>query len=521
MQDIASRPTVGALQFETPRRIDMRIFRRLAAPLAIILLWQIGSAAGIIPANKLAAPSAILHAAWELTVSGDLFRHLAVSLTRVTVGLAAGVGIGVALALIVGLSQLGDDSIDPVMQMLRTLPYLGMTPLLILWFGIGELPKIALVAFASMFPVYMTLLGGIRSVDPKLIEAARIFGLQRWDIVRHVILPGSLAPALVGLRYSLGAAGRRRSNQRRPRYRLSHHGRARLSAHRRHHRRPPRLRAVGIADGYHRARGRAARAGMAPRAAAEQPVTASGVTVNGLELGFGTTAVLRGLDFTIAPGEFVALLGRSGSGKTTLLRVLAGLERPQAGHVSVPEPRAVVFQEPRLLPWKPVWENVVIGLGGNTRRARADAALREVRLDHRADNWPLTLSGGEAQRAGLARALVREPKLLLLDEPFASVDALTRLRMHELVIDLWRVHGPSILLVTHDVDEALLLADRAVVLDGGRLIAEIRLDHPRPRDPASGAFAAQRRTLLQLLGVSTADPRPPQSISFALPTETR
>jgi sulfonate transport system permease protein len=110
------------------------------------------------------------------------------------------------LALIVGLSRAGDDAVDPIMQMLRTLPYLGMTPLLILWFGIGELPKLALVAFASAFPIYLTLLGGIRSVDPKLIEAARIFGLRRWEIIRDVILPGALAPALVGLRYSLGAA---------------------------------------------------------------------------------------------------------------------------------------------------------------------------------------------------------------------------------------------------------------------------------------------------------------------------
>ncbi len=161
---------------------------------------------GWIPSSKLAAPSAILAAFWSLTISGDLLRHLTVSLTRVSVGLVVGVAIGVQLALIVGLSRIGDDAVDPLMQMLRTLPYLGMTPLLILWFGIGELPKIALVAFASAFPVYMTLLGGIRAVDPKLIEAARVFGLHRWEIIRHVILPGALAPALVGLRYSLGAA---------------------------------------------------------------------------------------------------------------------------------------------------------------------------------------------------------------------------------------------------------------------------------------------------------------------------
>jgi sulfonate transport system ATP-binding protein len=228
------------------------------------------------------------------------------------------------------------------------------------------------------------------------------------------------------------------------------------------------------------------------------------VRVSNLSLNFGPTEVLRDLDLEIAPGEFVALLGRSGSGKTTLLRVLAGLETPMAGATNVPQARAVVFQEPRLLPWKRVWENVVLGLPGADARSRATAALREVRLDHRAGAWPLTLSGGEAQRAGLARALVREPEFLLLDEPFAAVDALTRLRMHELVIDLWKAHGPSILLVTHDVDEALMLADRAVVLDAGRIAAEIRITESRPRDPASPRFAAQRRELLALLGIPNA-----------------
>jgi sulfonate transport system ATP-binding protein len=180
------------------------------------------------------------------------------------------------------------------------------------------------------------------------------------------------------------------------------------------------------------------------------------VTLRSLSLSFGSNSVLRGLDLDVAPGEFVALLGRSGSGKTTLLRVLAGLQTPDAGSASVPQPRAVVFQEPRLLPWKRVWENVALGLPRENAHARAAAALSEVQLEHRADAWPLTLSGGEAQRAGLARALVREPKFLLLDEPFASIDALTRLRMHDLVSALWLAHRPAILLVTHDVDEVRL-----------------------------------------------------------------
>ncbi len=185
---------------------DTRSIRNVASPLAFVALWQLGSTSGLIPAAKLAAPSAIVSALWSLAVAGTLWSDLAVSLSRVAAGFAIGLTLGVALALVVGLWQPGDFVLDPLLQMIRALPYLGMTPLLILWFGIGEAPKIALVAFATVFPVYLTLLGGIRAVDPKLLEAARIFGLSRAETIRHVILPGSLAPALVGVRYALGAA---------------------------------------------------------------------------------------------------------------------------------------------------------------------------------------------------------------------------------------------------------------------------------------------------------------------------
>jgi sulfonate transport system ATP-binding protein len=251
-----------------------------------------------------------------------------------------------------------------------------------------------------------------------------------------------------------------------------------------------------------------------PAAAPAEPREPA-VRVRGFTRRFGDVTVLRDLDLDIAPGEFVALLGASGSGKTTLLRTLAGLDPAPPEAVRTPKARAVVFQDPRLLPWKPVWRNVALGLNGSGVRAKAEAALGEVGLSHRLDAWPATLSGGEAQRVALARALVREPGLLLLDEPFASLDALTRIRMHELVLALWRAHAPAVLLVTHDVDEAIALADRVVVLDGGVIAAQerIRLARPRAADPE---FQAIRRRLLGHLGVEAPTPIGPAAYNGAV-----
>jgi sulfonate transport system ATP-binding protein len=166
------------------------------------------------------------------------------------------------------------------------------------------------------------------------------------------------------------------------------------------------------------------------------------------------------------------------------------------------------------MPWKRVWRNVALGLGGGDIRARAEAALGEVGLSHRIEAWPATLSGGEAQRAALARALVREPKLLLLDEPFAALDALTRIRMHDLVLKLWRAHDPAVLLVTHDVDEAITLADRVLVLEKGRIAAEEVIGLSRPR-AVDGEFQALRRRLLGHLGVHGHAPVEPVAVEAA------
>jgi sulfonate transport system ATP-binding protein len=237
----------------------------------------------------------------------------------------------------------------------------------------------------------------------------------------------------------------------------------------------------------------------------------NGVRVSGLGRTFGTSRVLDGVDLEIGAGEFVALIGRSGSGKTTLLRMLAGLDSPDEGSIELPSRRAVVFQEPRLLPWRRVWRNVALGLKRDGRRSAVEA-LREVGLAHRIEAWPLTLSGGEAQRAGLARALVRSPELLLLDEPLGALDALTRLRMQRLLAELWARHGCAVLLVTHDVDEALLLADRVVLLDEGRIAQEWSIDLRRPRQVTTPGFAELKEALLTGLGMEESTPTAPMRL---------
>jgi sulfonate transport system ATP-binding protein len=240
------------------------------------------------------------------------------------------------------------------------------------------------------------------------------------------------------------------------------------------------------------------------------------VHASGVTKGFSGRAVLRGLDLAIAPGEFVALLGRSGTGKSTLLRILDGLDPDYDGEVLVPEQRAVVFQEPRLLPWQRVLPNVSLGLkpgpdGRAGLRRQSLDALGEVGLAGHARAWPVTLSGGEAQRVALARALVREPALMLLDEPFGALDALTRARMHGLLQDLCARHQPAVLLVTHDVDEAIVLADRVLVLTSGAISTDLPVGLPRPRDRGATAFTKLRTRLLTELGVAEIPSRDQQA----------
>ncbi|MFI1096880.1 ABC transporter ATP-binding protein [Streptomyces sp. NPDC020917] len=218
---------------------------------------------------------------------------------------------------------------------------------------------------------------------------------------------------------------------------------------------------------------------------------------------FGGREVLKGLDLTLARGEFTALLGRSGSGKSTLLRAVALLDHGVAGsgELTVPERVSLSFQDSRLLPWLRILDNVVLGVRGPRARERGETALAEVGLSGRERSWPHELSGGEQQRAALARALVRDPELLLADEPFGALDALTRIKMHGLLRELYERHRPAVLLVTHDVDEAIELADRVLVLEEGRIAVDLAVRLPARRSRRDARFQEYRDTLLAALGV--------------------
>jgi sulfonate transport system ATP-binding protein len=257
----------------------------------------------------------------------------------------------------------------------------------------------------------------------------------------------------------------------------------------------------------------ASRASFAPHARVvreERPAQTIGLplSIRGLRKSFGDNEVLRGIDLHIPAGQFVAIVGKSGCGKSTLLRLIAGLDKIDSGSISFgDEVRAedirVMFQEPRLLPWARVLSNVEVGLGrdraSKDAHARAEKALTEVGLADKRDQWPSVLSGGQKQRVALGRALVSRPRVLAFDEPLGALDALTRISMQRLLERVWRDQGFTAILVTHDVAEAVALADRVLVIDEGRIAHDVVVNTARPRERGSAELAALEGSILSHL----------------------
>jgi sulfonate transport system ATP-binding protein len=228
-------------------------------------------------------------------------------------------------------------------------------------------------------------------------------------------------------------------------------------------------------------------------------------SLKGITKSFGNKQVLNGIDLDVRQGEFLAVIGKSGCGKSTLLRILAGLEKPTSGTFDnfSRERTRIMFQEPRLLPWQRIIDNVGVGLTGISKGYEAEeqalALLDEVGLQDRADEWPYVLSGGQKQRVALARALVARPELLALDEPLGALDALTRIEMHQLIERIWRKQRFAAVLVTHDVSEAVALADRIVVIDEGQIALDLKVDLERPRRHATPEAARLEAEVLESL----------------------
>lgn len=245
--------------------------------------------------------------------------------------------------------------------------------------------------------------------------------------------------------------------------------------------------------------------------------------IAGLTKAYAGRRVLADFELTVAEGEFVAIVGRSGCGKSTLLRLIAGLETADSGtihydgspHRGLHPAMRIMFQDARLLPWRRVLANVALGLSP-AERPRARTVLEQVGLTDRAGDWPAALSGGQRQRVALARALVHDPRLLLLDEPLGALDALTRIEMQQVLEALWRQRGFTALLVTHDIAEAVALADRVILLEEGRIAMDVAIMLPRPRHRGHAGFAALEEPILnrvlQRPAVEPATPRVEASI---------
>lgn len=496
-------------------------------PAVIIAAWHFAAEAEVFPALLLPSPERVASRAWSLIVSGELFEHAAVSMLRVLSGFAVSALAALAVSFAFFASPKAERAGSWVLEALRVVPPLSLVPLLILWLGIDEAPKLAIVVLASFFPVFLSSLSAMKRAGQTYAELAQAFELSRRAELVHVLLPGAAPGILTGLRLGFGYAWRALVGAE---LIAAASGLGYLIEDASMMAKTDvvmvgilTIAILGVAcDALFKrllealARPRSGGLELEPAAPAAQDAAARQrapeIRIENLTVRYaGGAAPVRRLSLTAKAGGVTAILGRSGCGKSTLLKAVAGLMPAAEGRISFAdsgEDRAspaigFVFQAPTLLPWKRVIDNAALGRWREPAASAAQAAmaaLKLVGLDQKAHALPASLSGGQAQRVGLARALAKSPSVLLLDEPFASLDALTRTQLQRQSVEIVAHAGMTVLMITHDVREAVLMADEIVLMEDGAIAERWPVTLPQPRritDP--GAAELEERVLERLL----------------------
>ncbi|MEY9456167.1 ABC-type nitrate/sulfonate/bicarbonate transport system ATPase subunit/ABC-type nitrate/sulfonate/bicarbonate transport system permease component [Bradyrhizobium ottawaense] len=466
----------------------------------VLALWTAVSEAGVFPRAFFPGPADVLRAFFTLTYKGILPDYLQDSLIRLATGAAVGMALGIPLGILIGTSRWAHRICWPVLLFFQAIGDIAWLPILLIWFGFGLTTMTFVIVYTVLFPVVLNTVLGVESVPRDLARAALSLGASRARVLWEVTLPGALPNIITGLRnglgYGLARADRGRDDRRHIGHRL-HDVRC-----------PPRRLYRGDSARHDHSRIALVHRGrLGPRAARarDRPTLGIGDIMKTLSLrnlgktyfdpyaGAHVTAV-HDVSLDVEPGEFISVVGPSGCGKTTILNMIAGFIPYSKGDILLdgkpvhgPGPeRGVVFQSFALFPWKTVLDNV--GFGPKMRgvpKAERDRIAREylalAGLSHAAHRYPNELSGGMQQRVGVVRALANNPDVLLMDEPFASVDAQTRMTLQEELTRIWQERKPTVIFITHDVPEAVFLANRVVVLSKGRVLDEIAVDLPRPR----------------------------------------
>ena len=493
-------------------------WRGLVLPVAAVLLWWLLSHAGLVNSALLVPPEKVLATAVEQISGGKLWRALGASLAREFTGFAIGTLAGLLLGAALGVSRIFNRLARPSFNTFKQISLFAWIPLISVWFGLGDTAKVAFLSLAALVPVVVNTCDGISQTPPALLEVARVYGYALADLP-----PG-------------GAAGRRAGHLHRhlpgaDLFLARHHWRRIPAGGGRRHRQPADRGQRALPDGpgdLRHVRGghdrlahqRLGPPGRAPARAAARPDTmnagatrmaqphtldlelkAVGKRYASAQAEGGALQVLSGIDLRIPAGQFVAVVGASGCGKSTLLRLILGLDDAHDGSITLggapvlgtsPD-RGIVFQDHRLFPWLNVAQNIAVGLRNAPRSA---SEKRELVAEHIAlvglegfeQSYPHQISGGMAQRVAIARGLVNRPRVLLLDEPFGALDALTRARLQTELQRIWQKERITMILVTHDVEEAVYLGDRVVIMQPrpGRIrrIVDVPLPHARNRsDP--------------------------------------